>query len=38
MKEKSVFGTDNEIAEFSGFKNGKAQRVLFGATPSKRIV
>ena len=38
MKEKGVFGTDNEIAEFSGFKNGKAQRVLFGATPSKRIV
>ena len=37
MKGKNVFDSYDEIAEFSSFKNGKAQKVVFGATPSKRI-
>jgi CubicO group peptidase (beta-lactamase class C family) len=37
MKDKNVFNSANEVAAFASFKSGKAQKVLLGATPSKRI-
>ena len=37
MEEKSVFDARDEIASFTDFKSGKAQKFLSGAMPSKRI-
>jgi CubicO group peptidase (beta-lactamase class C family) len=37
MRDKNVFSSYGEFAQFGEFKKGKAQKVILGATPSRRI-
>lgn len=37
VKNNSVFGINDETAQFSDFKNGKAQKVISGTMPGKRV-
>lgn len=37
MKPYGAFDSKDELVDFTDFKNGKAQTVVFGATPSKRV-
>ena len=37
METENGFDSRGEIALFTDFRNGKAQKVIFGATPSKRV-
>ncbi len=37
IKESNVFSSYGEIASFENFKNGKSQKLIRGASPSRRV-